>query len=1003
VALDKQAIPINFAKGLDKKSDPKQVALGNFLALENSVFETGTLLQKRNGFGDLPTISGTNLSTDLATYLGNLIAIGDTLQVLNSDSGQWLNRGAIQPVSMDTRALVRTSGSQTTVDTAVAPNGLACSVFLDSGAIYYQVSDSVSGQIIVNRTALPGTNAMGRVFVLGNFFVITFLRSGPFRIQYVAVPLNNPSNPGSAVNLSSQVSSLSAGYDGIVANNSLYLAWDASDLGGAIRITALSTTLNQSNVVAIAGETADLMSVTADNSGATPTIWVSYWDNVSGNLSALAVNQILLTVLSPTVLDTGLTLRNLTSVADNQILTVIYDNVNTYSYSAVETDFLSKVTCTEPGVVGTPSNIIRSVGLASKAITFNNNTYFLTAYDGGFQPTYFLVDSNGTIIAKLAYSNGAGYPINQILAQINQVGSTLSVGYLIRDLLATVNKSQGNANPNGIYTQTGINLASFTLPGSGSIDAEIAESLHLTGGYLTQYDGAKPVEHSFAVWPEDIGISFTSPGGFMAEQTYFYQVTYEWTDAKGLLHRSAPSVPVTITTSDGGANLNVVTLKIPTLRLTAKTGDNPVRIVIYRWSTAQQVYYQVTSISSPLLNDPTVDSVTYVDTQADADILGNVILYTTGGVLENIAAPACSTSTMFDSRLWVVDAEDKNLLWFSKLVQETVPVEFNDGLTIYVTPTTAAQGNTGPITALSVLDDKLVIFKENSIYQLTGRGPDSTGANNGYSEPVFTTGTIGCTNQRSIVYTPQGLMFQSDKGIWLLDRQLGTSYIGAPVEAYNGATVVSALNIPGTNQVRFTLDTGVTLMYDYFYGQWGTFTGIPAVSSTLYQGLHTYLNEFGTVRQETPGKYLDGTSPVLLRFTTSWLNLAGLQGFQRLYYMYILGAYKTPHKLNIQWAYDYNDSPSQTVQVVPDNYSNPYGDESLYGGGPETYGGPGDVEWWRVFVNQQKCTAVRMTLTETYDPSYGVPAGQGLTISGLNFVVGMKKGYPVLRPSRSVG
>ncbi len=1002
MALQKAAVPVNFAKGLDLKTDPKQVALGNFLALENSVFQTGTLLQKRNGYADLPAITGTNVSTDLATYLGNLIAIGDTLQVLNSDSGQWINRGPIQPVSLETIALVRTSGSQTTVDTAVASNGLACSVFLDGGAVYYQVSDSVSGQIIVNRTALPTPSSMGRVFTLGNFFIITFLRTitATSHIQYIAIPLNNPLNPGAAVDLSAQVSSLTAGYNGIVTNNTLYIAWDGSDLGGAIRITSLSSTLNQSNVAAIAGATADLMSVTADNSGIAPVIWVTYWDSVSMNLSALAVNQVLVPVLSPTVLVPALTLRSLTSVADNQILTAIYDNVNSYSFSATDTDFISSVTCTESGTVGTPGVVIRSVGLASKAIIFDNKVYMLSAYAGTYQPTYFLIDLDGTVIAKLAYSNGAGYVTTQVLPSISLIGTTLSIGYLIKDLLATVNKSQGNANPNGIYTQTGINLASFTIPGSGSIEAELAESLHLTGGYVTQYDGAKPVEHGFAVWPEDLDITTSGAGGNIAAGNYFYAVTYEWTDAKGLLHRSAPSVPFGVTTL-GATSTN--TLNIPTLRLTAKTGDNPVRIVIYRWSQVQQIYYQITSISTPLLNDTSVDSVTYVDTQADADILGNVILYTTGGVLENIAAPACSTSTMFDSRLWIVDAEDKNLLWFSKLVQEAVPVEFSDFLTVYVTPTTAAQGNTGPITALSVLDDKLIIFKRNAIYQLTGRGPDNTGANNNYSEPTFTTATVGCTNQRSIVYTPAGLMFQSDKGIWLLGRDLSTSYIGAPVEAYNSATVVSSVNIPGTNQVRFTLDTGVTLMYDYFYGQWGEFTGIPAVSSTLYQNLHTYLTDTGVVRQESPGRFLDGTKPVLLKFTTSWLNLAGVQGLERVYFMYMLANFITPHKLTMQVAYDYNDSPSQSTQIVPDNYSLPYGGISIYGGGPTTYGGPGRIEQWRLFFARQKCQAMRLTLIETYDPSFGVSAGAGLTISQLNFQVGIKKGAPTLNPARSVG
>jgi len=268
------------------------------------------------------------------------------------------------------------------------------------------------------------------------------------------------------------------------------------------------------------------------------------------------------------------------------------------------------------------------------------------------------------------------------------------------------------------------------------------------------------------------------------------------------------------TTGTGTSGSN--TLNIPTLRVTYKI-NSPVKIVIYRWSVAQPVYYQTTSITSPLLNSTVVDYVTFVDTNSDASILGNNILYTTGGVVEDIAPPATNITVLFDDRMWLVDAEDPNLLWFSKQVIEGTPVEMSDLFTLYVAPTTAAQGPAGPITAAAPMDDKLILFKNNSILYINGTGPDNTGSNDQYSQPTFITATVGCTNQQSIVFIPMGLLFQSDKGIWLLGRDLNTQYIGAPVEKYNSANVNSAQNIPGTNMVFFTLDTGITLMYDYYY------------------------------------------------------------------------------------------------------------------------------------------------------------------------------------------
>ena len=166
--------------------------------------------------------------------------------------------------------------------------------------------------------------------------------------------------------------------------------------------------------------------------------------------------------------------------------------------------------------------------------------------------------------------------------------------------------------------------------------------------------------------------------------------------------------------------------------------------------------------------------------------------------------------------------------------------------------------------------------------------------------------TIGCINTKSIVLMPNGLMFESDKGRWLLARDLSTNYIGAPVEEFNNAKTLSSLTIPGTNQVRFTLDNGITLMYDYFFGQWGTFTGISNIGATIYNGYHTYINKNGNVFQEQPGSYQDGTAPVNMKIKSSWINLAGLQGLERAYYAYLIANYASPHLLNVSIAYDYN-------------------------------------------------------------------------------------------------
>ena len=606
---------------------------------------------------------------------------------------------------------------------------------------------------------------------------------------------------------------------------------------------------------------------------------------------------------------------------------------------------------------------------------------------------------------RLAYANGGGYEASQVLPTVTIIDDSYYVPYLVNDFLASVNK--GTNLPAGtptaaIYTQTGINLAQFSITSTGQYSSQIAGSLFLTGGQLWQYDGVRPVEDGFQVWPENITVTTATGSGNLTAQQYYYVFTYEWTDNQGNLIRSAPSIPVTVTTTTGSSTN---TLYVPTLRLTYKVSPNPVRIVGYRWSVAQQIYYQFTSLTSPTINDPTVDYVTITDTLADSAILGNVLLYTTGGVIENIAPPASIHSALFNNRLWLIDAEDQNLLWYSKQVIEATPVEMSDLLTIYVAPTTGAQGSTGPMTALSAMDDKLIIFKKDAIYYINGIGPDNTGSNSTYSDPVFITASVGCANPNSIVLMPNGIMFQSDKGIWLLGRDLSTNYIGAAVEKYNSNIINSAQTIPSTNQVRFVLSTGITLMYDYYFNQWGTFTNIQAISATLWQGYQTYLNVYGQIFQETPGTYTDGSAPVLVSFTSAWINLAGLQGFERFYAANLLGTYYTPFNLNVQLAYNYNPSPSQTTLVGPDNTPTTWGSDALWGSGSFWGGGTGNSNVFtaRLFPQIQKCQSFQISIQEVYDSTYGVAAGQGLTLSGMTLVIGVKRGFRTQSAAKSFG
>lgn len=490
------------------------------------------------------------------------------------------------------------------------------------------------------------------------------------------------------------------------------------------------------------------------------------------------------------------------------------------------------------------------------------------------------------------------------------------------------------------------------------------------------------------------GVGITNPN------TYITQLNS--TDPSNLyaLINQPPAIPgvgVTIT-------LTAVTqskINIPTLRLSYKENVN---INIYKAATLTGgIPQQIIPVRTPLKNNPLVDYVTYIDPTLNEDITANNILYTNGGILDNEPPPPCSDLTIFNDRLWLIDSENGSKLWFSKPLVEGSSVEMSSLETIYVSGLLSEQSDVEGLSAITIMDDKLIIFKGNSIYYLNGTGPDSTGANSQYSDPIFITGTVGCLGPSSITYNPMGVIFQSNKGIWILDRNLGTNYFGAPVERYTeNALITSAKLIPNTNQSRFSLNSGTMLMYDYFYGQWGTFVGIPNISTCVYNNLHTFLDQYGRICQETPNTYLDVLNPVLMSFTTSWFALAGIQGFERAYFLFLLGKYYSPHKLNVELAYDFNSGYTQSTVITPDNYATVYGTDPFYGSS-EFWGGPTQVEKWRIMLEKQKCDTVQIKISEIYDASYGVTAGAGLTLSGMNFIIGVKKGYGTISQFNTAG
>lgn len=628
-------------------------------------------------------------------------------------------------------------------------------------------------------------------------------------------------------------------------------------------------------------------------------------------------------------------------------------------------------TLTAAGAVGTVGIYVKSAALASKAFLNNGFVNAIVSYDSLIQPTYFLAtlfnilpNTVANLSAKIFMSESGGLPYRSILPSVN-VDSLSVYNVTLQKRVYSVEKTENNQTSviwfNGVFNSQ-INLSPTQVSSQ-----ELGKTLIIGSGNTLMYDGVNVVEQGFNIYPENITATYGAGTGLLSAGQYGYQIVYQWIDANGLIYKSAPSIILSVTAAAGNASF---ALSIPTLRLTEKLN---VTITIYRTAANGTVYYRVDPqyvLLYPINNNTLLNTITIVDVVPDSSIIGNEQLYTTGEV-ENISVPGTSVITNYKNRAIALPYDSVNSFWYSKQIIPGSPVEFSD---LFVQNVDSVGGN---IVTLAPMDDKLVIYKESSIYYMVGNGPAPSGANNDFVEPLLVTTDVGCVDKASVVRMPMGHMFKSTKGIYLLDRSLQARFIGADVNAYNGLNVLTAKLIDKSNQVRFSLSDGTVVCYDYFYGQWDIFPSMGMISSCLFNEQQTFIKVDGSLFKESLTGYQDGANPVLMKFVTGWINIAGLQGFERAFFFFFLGKYISPHSLTIGISYDYDDAIAQTLTITPDSAES--------------------VEQWRVFLNKQKCEAFKLTVQENYT---GTP-GAGLTLSGLDLTIGVKDGRPRLKAARS--
>lgn len=432
--------------------------------------------------------------------------------------------------------------------------------------------------------------------------------------------------------------------------------------------------------------------------------------------------------------------------------------------------------------------------------------------------------------------------------------------------------------------------APLALPG-----VEAQGALCLGGVLPAWFDGQAVVEQGFLRPPiVSDGSAEVVGGGEIGGSddpvsAYLYCFIYEWIDGRGNWHRSEPSAPITVevTAAETDATINIT---VGCLGLTAR-GDGAdversyVRIAVYRTlANTPEVFYRVDDPAlGTYVNDRAAAVVEVSDTLSDADLLaaGHGTLYTQGGVLENTLAPPLHAVAVWKNRLWGASGDNPRQVVFSKRFLRTEAPGFNPVL-LNVGLDDAEED----ITGLAPLGGSLLIFTRTRTYYLTGEPPNDTGRDNQLIGPELLSTTIGCTDPRSIVSFPGGVLFLAEAGFHVVATpQSPPAFVGAPVRDTTRAhpicrgVIYDAVRARVIWSLESTTSDQTLVVFDYLHNAWSHWSlpGAPRAMA-LVGGLHHVALEDVVWREsgvEDDGRFIS------FFVRAPWLRFAGLLGWQR--------------------------------------------------------------------------------------------------------------------------
>jgi hypothetical protein len=311
---------------------------------------------------------------------------------------------------------------------------------------------------------------------------------------------------------------------------------------------------------------------------------------------------------------------------------------------------------------------------------------------------------------------------------------------------------------------------------SSAVPSQISTKVEMAGA---QYQPRNPLVSTYGY------------GSTPAAGTYIYVAVREWKDANGSVHRSPPTDPMTLVHA---TNNNILVNVFDDIW---QTGTAETITKIYRTKASGTVFYLVTTdtgVPTPVGNG----AVAFVDTNTDAQIAANEILYTQGerggnsGLLETWGAPGCRCIWAGADRAIAGGLEDEFRVRWSNIYYPGEGISWPEDSSFVADVSE-------PVTAVASLDGIWLVFGKNSVWIITGQGPDAFGIG-GFDTPRKISTGVGALSWRSLVETPLGIFFQAPSGqIYLVQR--GTFQVQMISQAIQDA-IARDPEVPSTPSVQ---------------------------------------------------------------------------------------------------------------------------------------------------------------------------------------------------------